>query len=104
MAEGKGTETAEVKAAEKKAVAQRKREEPDEPIGHLSRQEKKRQEEQWEEGQLVAQDLIEEKENRADDDPLEIAKQENLNKEAVKAGEAERMQAVHGKDEDEDDK
>jgi hypothetical protein len=84
----------EAEKAEKEAVAKRKREEPDEPIGHLSPIEKAREEVLLEQGKLVQETLLEEQKNRSDDDPLEIAKRERTEKEAVMAGEAERHAAA----------
>jgi hypothetical protein len=80
--------------AEKEAVAKRKKDEPDEQIGHLSPIEKAREKVLLEQGKLVQETLLEEQENRSEDDPLEVAKRERTEAEVRMAGEAERHAAA----------
>jgi hypothetical protein len=84
----------EAEKAEKDAVAKRAKDEPDEQIGHLSPIEKAREEVLGEQGKLVQETLLEEQENRDEDDPLEVAKRERSEAEVRMAGEAERHAAA----------
>jgi hypothetical protein len=84
----------EAEQAEKEAVKKRAADEPDEQIGHLSPIEKAREKVLLEQGKLVQQTLIEEQENRDENDPLEVAKRERTEAEVRMAGEAERHQAA----------
>lgn len=95
------TETPKVQAEERAAVQRRKDVEPDEPYGHLSPQEQREAKIKEEDGKDLAERLVEEQKNRSDDDPLEMAKVERANIEAVKAGEAERHAAATDEDDDE---
>ena len=84
--------------AEKEAVEERLENEPDEQLGHLSPLEREELEEKQRQGEIVMETLVEEVENRPDDHPVEVAKQERLDQEARVAGESERLQEAHGKD------